>query len=597
MTYRPAPGLSPWMLLSVLAVTAPADAAVQASVDNDRIAPADTLQLTIHRDGQTNGRPDLSPLQQDFDILSTRSSTSIQIINGSTSAGTEVIAALSPKHDGRITIPPISWDGDRSQPVTVTVDPQAGGGNNGSSQTTRSPDVFLETTVDEKQPYVQAEVPVTVRIYTTQTLYHPSLELPAGNDTLVQQVGSDERSQTEKNGRMYNVLTRHYAIFPQRSGHVQLTAPVLQAEVADRLDRSGNDPFSSLFGNSPFGSMLTQTKPIRVHGQAVELDVRPRPPDIAANYWLPAQDLQINSDWRPQSLQVRAGDPATLQLHLRAVGLTAEQLPDLTRLLDLPAGLKEYPDEAKLSNAAKGVDVVGSRDQSVALIADQPGRFTIPPLTVRWWDTQGKEMRTVSLPSRTIEVLPGTAAVAARASTEPSQNSARPARAQNAPLAPAARETGSTALTGGELMWRLLAVASFVLWVLTIAVWLLRRRRTQRAPEAVAQSERSSAPGATEARSAFREACQANDARAARRHLLEWLAAVQPQKPQQGLNALARGAGDAALSTLLRDLDRACYVGGEWSGAALAAALEKLPANLQPASDPNRTQGLAPLYP
>jgi len=616
MTLQRATRLRTWILTAVLAAAfpaLPANAAVRAWVDNDRIAPAETVQFTIHRDGQTQGGPDLTPLRQDFDVLSTRSSTSIQIVNGSTSEGTEIIATLSPKHDGRITIPSISWGGERSQPVAVTVDPQAGSGNNAGARTASTPNVFLEATVDNKQPYVQGEVLVTVKLFTAQQLYHPSLDLPAGSDTLVQQVGSDEHSQVERNGRTYSVVARHYAIFPQRSGHMRLTAPVLQAEIADRANSAGNDPFSSFFGNSPFGSMRTQHKPILVHGEAIDLDVKPRPANMAANYWMPARDIQLSSDWRPQPLQVRSGDPATLELHLRAVGLTAEQLPDLTRLLDLPAGLKEYPDEAKLSNAAQGTDVVGSRDQSIALIADQSGHFTIPPLTLQWWDTQKNEVRTVRLPSRTIEVLPATSAVSAtsQASTATThaqataaaageaQSNAQPGPKQRSPLPVSATTSGGSGpntATREELVWRLLTIASFALWVVTIATWLLRRRRTERKPKAGTRKP-APASNANEARAKFHHACRANDARAARRHLLDWLAAGHPEKRQLGLHALARQTGDGTLSTLLRDLDRACYVGGDWSGAALAAALDKLPASLQPAPDPNQSRGLAPLYP
>ncbi len=509
--------------------------------------------------------------------------------------GTDIVATLSPKHDGRLTIPGLSWDGEHTQALTVIVDPQGSGNGNGGGAP--APNVFLETTVDEKQPYVQAEVRLTVRIYAAQTLYQPSLEMPGSSDTLIQQVGTDERSRTERNGQVYDTLTRHYVVFPQRSGHLQLTAPVLQAQVANRGNRSnpfGADPFSGFFGN---GSMIT-TRPIRVHGQNIELDVKARPADIPASYWIPARELELSSESHPKPLQVHAGDPATLDLHIRAVGLTGEQLPDLTRLLDLPAALKQYPDQAKLANTTQGADVVGSRDQSIALIADQPGQFVIPALTLRWWDTQRQQMRTATLPGNTIDVLPAVVgSVAPQASSSASQSQAQPIMGQPSKASSPRIQLNTAAPPhSSDAFWRPLALGSFLLWLVTIGTMMLLRRRNAQGTKLIPGPADPATPRAGKARAAFHAACRNNDPQAARRSLMDWVAAGTTAKRPSGLNALAREADNPLLTPLLRELDRACYVGGEWSGQALAAALQDLPAGLQSTSDRDRTARLAPLY-
>ena len=48
----------------------PASAAISAWLDHDQIAPGETVQLTLQHDGQTDSQPDLSPLKQDFQLLS-----------------------------------------------------------------------------------------------------------------------------------------------------------------------------------------------------------------------------------------------------------------------------------------------------------------------------------------------------------------------------------------------------------------------------------------------------------------------------------------------------------------------------------------------
>jgi hypothetical protein len=51
---------------------------------------------------------------------------------------------------------------------------------------------------------------------------------------------------------------------------------------------------------------------------------------------------------------------------------------------------------------------------------------------------------------------------------------------------------------------------------------------------------------------------------------------------------------DPQLATLLRALDRGCYAGDPWNGAALAAALPKLIVSHH--NNENKPRELAPLY-
>jgi hypothetical protein len=63
-----------------------------------------------------------------------------------------------------------------------------------------------------------------------------------------------------------------------------------------------------------------------------------------------------------------------------------------------------------------------------------------------------------------------------------------------------------------------------------------------------------------------------------------------------GVNALARLTADPKLKLLLRELERACYVGGAWRGSALAEALVELPMPPHDSRSSARRGELAPLY-
>ncbi|HEY2591009.1 MAG TPA: hypothetical protein VGI35_05405 [Steroidobacteraceae bacterium] len=444
--------------------------------------------------------------------------------------------------------------------------------------------VFIETDVSSRSPYVQAATRVIVRVYSARALYHPDLDLPASADVLVRQIGNDDHSTVERGGRSYDVLTRQYLVFPQRSGKLMLPAAQLSAQVLTSNGRP--DPYRGTPGQgaiSPYGygALSIAVEPLQLKGDAIPLDVRARPASAVGSYWMPARQVTLTSAWQPPSLQAHVGDALTLDVTEQADGLTAEQLPDVTTLIDVPAGLKVYPEEPKLDNFSEGDTVIGRRQQSIALIADRPGAYTMPALHLKWWDTTHDAPQEIVLPPRTLAI--GAAAAAPAVSTARGL-----AAADNVLGASAARDP-----------WRWATIALGVAWLLTLAGWYAARRRSTIPPQNAAD-EPVSSPGASRARAAFLDACSRHDARAARRHLIAWSAAEWKRTPPAGLNGLARRIGDEEIARLLRELDRACFAGGAWRGDALALAFDRWPAHragaasLAPAKA--RKTPLAPLY-
>jgi hypothetical protein len=492
--------------------------------------------------------------------------------------------SLAPKHSGDLRIPPISWGREQSEPLTVHV----GGAPPANAQASTSRTVFVETSAETARLYVQAQVDVTVRVYSQVPLYHASLELPSSNDVLVQQIGADRNETLVKDGVRYQVVERHYALFPQRSGSLTVPGPVLDAQIAVR-DRNSLG-FGDLFGNMrPLNDIFATLRPIKEHGEDLSLNVLPRPDGALGDYWLPARDVKLGAEWRPDSAQVNAGDPVTLHLHLQAQGLTAAQLPDLSLLLQLPPGVRAYPDQAKLGNETHGDVLLGTRDQDIALIADQPGQFKLPSLTIHWWDVQSNQPRETTLPERILTVLP----VAAAQTEERARTTSNPVAQAPAPTSSASAR-GSAITAGGDL-WRWVSVALGSLWILTLIAWYLTRRRGDphqaKPPRLAAEEHRVSI---SEARRAFHDACRRSEARTARAALIRWITTAQPDRGPVGLRAFSKEMKDSELSSLLADLDRACYANGSWSGARLLAALQDLPLRFPDDEAPIET--LSPLY-
>ena len=575
------------LALSILLSLIPtANAALTATLDRNEVDSGETVELVLEHDGNS-GEADLGPLRKDFDILGSSTSSSIQIINGQFSSHREMHVTLSPKHTGTLEIPSLSWGADHSPPLNLTVN--GGGatgsgtaGSGGGTQSTAAPAsslsrVFITTAVDQARPYVQSAVMLTVQIHADLALYQASLDFTGNSDVLAQQIGKDRESKETRGGRSFRLIERDYLLTPQRSGTLKLDGPVLDAQVADanNVNPFGpNSPLANAFGNLPFGNMMNTYRPLRLRGEPVELEVRPRPPGAGGD-WLPARNLTLDASWRPDSLSVHAGDPVTLHVRITAEGQAAAQLPDLSSLLKLPDGLKAYPDQPKLedSEGQRGdwSGIVGRREQDIALIAGTPGRYEIPALHLAWWDTHEDVQREVTLPARTIEVLPVSGATALPPAPPAAASAPEPAPASATPLA-TAEAAAAPASTRSPWFWSTLALAP--LWLATLFAWWRRHARTTSVDERRAIT--TEPVRLDESRRMFRDACRRNDAPAARRSLLDWASAADPGHPFRGLNALAATV-EPQVAELVRGLDRACYTGAQWQGEALAAALKELP--------------------
>ncbi len=578
-------------------------AAVTAQLDRGQISLGESVRLILQHEGNTHRQPDLNPLKQDFDILSRSSGSTIQIINGQVSSKNQITMILAPKREGRIQIPALEWDGERSAALALTVSsaathPNTLQGNHSEGSKTHpnaAQHVFLTSTVDQKQPYVQAAVTLTVKLYTDRPLYEASIELPPNNDVIVQPLGKDQQTSEVRNGKSYQVVERKYLLFPQRSGQLKLAGPVLNATVADTKNDHSDDSlsiFGSIFGNNPLAGMMAATRPIQLRSNAMTLNVQARHASSKGD-WLPAQQVMLEESWLPDTLTAHAGEPIVRHLSLSAIGLTAAQLPDVTKLMPLPPDLKMYPDQPKLENSVQHTSIVGRRQHDVALIANRPGKYTLPAVHMQWWDTVHNIQREVVLPSRTLNILPGSSN-SPHITAQTPQNPTSPDGPQ--PHTPEAETIASQAGSSSSpdestlskntknmdtsIPWHWVSLGLGTLWLTTLAAWWYKSKRsTQKNSHhsADALTAPSNTLSATEARKSFQQACQNNTPQPARHALLAWASATWPDNPPTGLNALVQRLNDSQLSILLRDLDRACYTSTTWEGNTLANTLTKLP--------------------
>jgi hypothetical protein len=553
-------------------------AQVRAVADRDRLALGESLQLELRVEGSADGDPDFSALEKDWEILGQSHSSQISIVNGDFNRSVVYSLTLMPRREGELTIPAVCFGGDCSSPLPIRVAATATGPS--AAENAR---VLVEAEADADKVVSQGQLLLTVRLLHRVDLLQGSLSEPepAGVDAALQKLGEDRKYETRRAGRLYGVIERKYAIFPQMPGTLRippLRFDGIMAGASSRFD--------------PFGRQGERT---RQYSKPLEIQVLPPAKDVGTRPWLPARALRLQDDWQGKTLHLTVGEPATRTLTVTAEGLQAAQLPELK--VETPQGFKSYPDQPSRQDKADGQGVTGILQQKIALVATRPGRYRLPAMDLDWWDVAAGQWQRDHLDPVNIEVAPapGTLAAAPAAGTPPAEQQTReneapatpgPIRAESAP-------PPHVPSAGPASYWPWLSLALGVGWLGTLV--LLLKERTKRPRPTSAPAEENPRQREKAARKAVIQAAGSNDARATRTALTAWIGTLWPEADRAGLDRLRQTAPDA-LGRELERLDRALFspTGENWTGKALIEALGDWQG---PSPDRKMTDRLPGLYP
>jgi hypothetical protein len=517
--------MSRWMLACLLWLPLLALAAPRAWLDRDSIRMGETVTLNVETDARGGSEPDFGVLDANFRRLGSSSNTQLSFVNGRQTAHTLWAVALEPRQEGVIGIPALQVGDEVTAPLSLTVLPMPSGGS-----AAKGDDVFLEVEAEPSNPYVQQQVRYTVRLYFAVTLLEGQLEEPQTAGAQMRRLGQDVQYQKTLSDRRYTVVERHYALVPEASGALEVPGPQFRG----RALRTGG-----------YGSLLSPNANLAARGNAVSLQVRPRPANAPAN-WLPAQSLTLTDESGDKSSALQVGEPLTLTLRVSAQGLAAEQLPELA----LPAieGAEVYPDQETSQTRDDGQWLRGERVRKFAIVPTRPGALVIPEVAIAWWNTGTDQAQRTVLPARTWSVAPGAGASAAAPDLRTQETPAEPATVAPAPVA---------APTG----WWPLATALFAaLWLASL--WMLRRRRLAAATAPDPRAAENTAPrNGGDWRRAWRDVMERRDPAAAAQRLLE--AARTHDARCRNLDDIALRLDDPAQRDALQRLEQALYRGAE----------------------------------
>lgn len=508
-------------------------AEVQLRVDRNEVTVGETVTLVfLTDDPKQNLEADLSVLGEHFDILDRRSETQLSIVNGRQTAIVRQLVTVEPKVAGTLTIPSFDFDGYRTAPVSLKVNPAP------ELAAGELPPVFLEVelTPGEGPYFVHAQFGLVVRVFYQQNLTEAGIGQPNPAPASVRLL-QETPYQAERGGKRFRVLERHYAIFPERSGELLIPPIELSGRLVER--RSGG-----------VWQQNQKGRRVRASSDQLTLNIEPRPAGFSGA-WQPARELTLAQQISSGDA-LRVGEPVTRTVLLDAVGLEENMLvePQWPEL----RGARIYPDQPQGITRDDGRWVLGHKEFRYAVVPEEEGELVLPELTVDWWDTKNNVQKTAVLPAHTLQVQPS--ALVTQVPVTPAPTAAREVSAESVGLA------GDT--PSGP--WRTLTLVFAALWAATLFLtWRLwaRNGNGNGSDSGVVISSDEKA-----LLERLKRACYSDDRGEARRAMHKWLRHHGPVN-SGSLLEFAEYLDDEALQQGLYALDSDGYRrdgGASWSG-------------------------------
>jgi hypothetical protein len=444
-----------------------------ASLDHNQINVGDsfTLQLKLS-DASPEGYPDTSELKKDFTILGKQQLSNTTIINGNVSSSTSWQYRLAPKKEGKYTIPPIKIESSEgvltSQPISLSVEKGSGPSTNPDKSITFS------ASVNKRTPYKNEPIIYTVRFTSQENLVNIQLGESPVDGAVIKTIRKPEVIERVDNGIPTKILEAKYIITPLKPGSVKIPGFLIQGQKVVQ-DKS---PFDSVFGREEgFSSILKgfenlgieRLEPFTLISNEVVLDVKSPPQNLSV--WLPAESLEI-SESLPENQSFKVGEAFTRSFTIVGEGITANQLPNLKDQQGKGAHVKIYGDKPVTKESFKQDKLTSWREESYTLVPQQPGKLTLPEISVSWWNVKENKIAYATIAERTIEVMPGIHTPPFSSQITQSVKSQKPE--DKTPVSPITQTSGGTSKNNNVLY---VIIGGLTLLVALALLWIFKLKK------------------------------------------------------------------------------------------------------------------------
>ena len=368
-----------------------------ATVDTTQVPLGETITLSLEFSGDSSPQegPDISVLEESFDIGRQQQSQQFSLNGQVQESKTIWQYLLVPKKTGDLTIPAITLQTNAgpltTQPISIHVITHA--------PHQRQDNTHLESSISNPQPYLHQPVLYTLRLYHRGDLRELQ-PFPPQDGVITEQLGQLNNRRQVVQGQELFVSEINYLLTPLRSGPLDLgTAKMKALKIIPRSNTFGNGFFSF---NDSRPVTLTVDKPLSI-------DVKPP----AYQPWLPLRNLTLEQKWDHDLTQsVLVGTPLILTLTLMAEEMGGQPLLPLDTFLQLPHQefrMRNPKPEIERKLLSDGKTPGTQAVQTFSITPVKTGTLHIPALRIPWWNTKKNALAWAELPAQTLSVVPNPA--------------------------------------------------------------------------------------------------------------------------------------------------------------------------------------------
>ncbi|MGY3947055.1 protein BatD [Aeromonas allosaccharophila] len=178
-------------------------------------------------------------------------------------------------------------------------------------------------------------------------------------------------------------------LYPQQSGQFEIPAIAVRVTVAQ--PDGGSQPLTLTTRPQRFAAAL------------------PDPTLTVGGHWLSASNLTLSQRWQNSADdqadgELRVGDAITRTVTANGQDTLSVLIPPLIPVIDNDEWVQAYPAQARLDDTQERGEYLSSREDQTTYIVQRGGELTLPALELRWWNSQTRQLETLTLPGQTLRV-------------------------------------------------------------------------------------------------------------------------------------------------------------------------------------------------
>lgn len=271
-------------------------------------------------------------------------------------------------------------------------------------------DLFVKAILSKNEVFQGEHLVVTFKIYTKVNLVgFEDIKFPSFTGFWSSEIKLPEQISLRRenvNGVTYQVAElRKNIVVPQKSGNLTIDPITVTSIVQVRSQgrRKTGDPFFDNFFNDPFFNNSVQNVKKEVKSQPVTVRVKPlpetgKPADFSGAVGSFSMKASLDKT------RVKANDAITLRVSISGNG-NLELIDKLN--VEFPADFEVYDPKIKDNITTGNGGVSGSRTFEYLLIPRNPGKFTLKPLVLSYFNLAARKYETIASQAFDIQVDKG----------------------------------------------------------------------------------------------------------------------------------------------------------------------------------------------